>query len=383
MVKWEKETAYTGDNLYFDWVTSWLNPVANVAAAPAPSDVAAANHVLVKRERRRLTNRRIPQQALPETAGADQQPSETAAVFLAIPGNAAADQQRSDQQRSDTPAAAQAASETAAAGQLLSENAAAAELPIHTDSEPVHTASAPSESLASVEDSDGLQGSAVSTADLDCGLDKIYIMGCAGKESSMNVVSSDEPTADEAILRDIYDHHIVDGKSGQNERGATVMMQSIPYRLQVEPDLLDLLRQTCEMDHVEYIYIPTCTEGINCRSGASRNKGYCFVHFSVAATAEEFASRTHGHVFPSAPGEKRVITSMAKFQGLYTNLMNVLEIHAKKWRPKNGFAHIRTSKGELVCVGLLPLRNLVKRRATRPNNCQVGKQKYRFAQSAS
>ena len=174
----------------------------------------------------------------------------------------------------------------------------------------------------------------------------------------MTAVSSDE-----SILQDIYDHRIVGGKSGQNERGATVMMQSIPYQLQVEPDLLDLLRQTCEMDHVEYIYIPTCTEGINCRSGASRNKGYCFVHFSVAATAQEFASRTHGHVFPCAPGEKRVlINSMAKFQGLYTNLMNVLEIHAKKWRPKNGFAHIRTSKGELVCVGLLPLRNLVKRR---------------------
>ena len=47
-----------------------------------------------------------------------------------------------DQQRSDTPAAAQAALEAAAAGQLLSEDAAAAELPIHTDSEPVHTASA-------------------------------------------------------------------------------------------------------------------------------------------------------------------------------------------------------------------------------------------------
>ena len=170
----------------------------------------------------------------------------------------------------------------------------------------------------------------------------------------MTAVSSDE-----SILQDIYDHRIVGGKSGQNERGATVMMQSIPYQLQVEPDLLDLLRQTCEMDHVEYIYIPTCTGLTGCQS---RNKGYCFIHFSVAATAQEFASRTHGHVFPCAPGEKRVINSMAKFQGLYTNLMNVLEIHAKKWRPKNGFAHIRTSKGELVCVGLLPLRNLVKRR---------------------
>ena len=296
----------------------------------------------------------------PENLAAGQQASETAAVVLAIPENAAADQQRLAffaLMVSDTPAGAQAALETAAAGQLLSEDAAAAELPIHTDSEPVHTASAPSEYMASVEHFEGPLGAPISTADLDCGLDKIYIMDCANKESSMTAVSSDE-----SILQDIYDHRIVGGKSGQNERGATVMMQSIP-QLQVEPDLLDLLRQTCEMDHVEYIYIPTCTEGISCRTGRSRNKGYCFVHFSVAATAQEFASRTHGHVFPCAPGEKRVlINSMAKFQGLYTNLMNVLEIHAKKWRPKNGFAHIRTSKGELVCVGLLPLRNLVKRR---------------------
>ena len=75
MVKWEKETAYTGDNLYFDWVTSWLNPVPNVAAAQAPSDVAAANQVPVQRARQRLTNRRLPQQTLPETAAADQQAS--------------------------------------------------------------------------------------------------------------------------------------------------------------------------------------------------------------------------------------------------------------------------------------------------------------------
>ena len=45
--------------------------------------------------------------------------------------------------------------------------------------------------------------------------------------------------------------------------------------------------------------------------------------------------------------------------------MNVLEIHAKKWRPKNGFAHIRTSQGDLVCVGLLPLRTLLKQGAER------------------
>ena len=55
MVKWEKETAYTGDNLYFDWVTSWLNPVPNVAAAQAPSDVAAANQVLGQKQGIRIS----------------------------------------------------------------------------------------------------------------------------------------------------------------------------------------------------------------------------------------------------------------------------------------------------------------------------------------
>ena len=148
------------------------------------------------------------------------------------------------------------------------------------------------------------------------------------------------------------------------------MLRDIPYRLQVEPDLLDLLRQTCEMEHVDYIYLPMNIDmpvrnsDIRMRNSDNkmRNKGYCFIHFSVAATAQAFASRIYDH---AAFGGKHITICRAKFQGLGTNLMNLLDISSKKWRPKNGFAHIRGSKGDLVCVGLSPLRNLLKRDANR------------------
>jgi hypothetical protein len=248
------------------------------------------------------------------------------------------------------------------------------------DSEPAHSASGLSGSTAASEDSErplgdknlkkilkkvinktldktlNDTGAADATADLDCSSDKMYITDRANKEDSLHAVSSCD-----AILQDIYDQHLLNAKDGQNEHGVTLMMQNIPYRWTVEPDLLDLLRQTCEIEHVDYIYLPTTIEGISCRSAQTRNKGYCFIHFSVASTSQAFASQIHDHVFPASSGEKRVIITLAKFQGLRSNLMGVLDIHAKKWRPKDGFAYIRTSKEDLVCVGLLPLRKVVKR----------------------
>jgi hypothetical protein len=53
---------------------------------------------------------------------------------------------------------------------------------------------------------------------------------------------------------------------------------------------------------------------------------------------------------------------MAKFQGLSVNLNNLLDIHSKKWRPKNGIVYVRTDRG-LVSVRLLALRNLAKQYA--------------------
>jgi hypothetical protein len=51
---------------------------------------------------------------------------------------------------------------------------------------------------------------------------------------------------------------------------------------------------------------------------------------------------------------------LAKFQGLSLNLRNLLDIHSKKWRPKNGHAYIRLAGGKLAPYGLLRLRTLLK-----------------------
>jgi hypothetical protein len=187
-------------------------------------------------------------------------------------------------------------------------------------------------------------------------------------QSSPGIRSLRAVSVDESVLEDIYQLYLAVDPSSQIEQGVTIMLRDIPYRLQVEPDLFRILGETCELSHVSYIYLPMTIEGFSTRSNMqSRNKGYCFIHFSVEATAHTFASRVHEYVVPDVLAGKSMFAARAKFQGLSMNLINLLDIQSKKWRPKHGVAHIRTSTGELACVGLLPLRNLVKRRTVRPN----------------
>jgi hypothetical protein len=176
-------------------------------------------------------------------------------------------------------------------------------------------------------------------------------------------------TDDSALLEleDIYQTYLAAGANLQMDGGVTLMLRDIPYRLQVEPDLFHILRQTvADLDHVDYVYLPMTIEGVTTRANVQpRNKGYCFIHFSVKATADAFAARVQEYTIPASFGGKSMFASRAKFQGLSANLVNLLDIQSKKWRPKHGVAHIRASTGELVCVGLLPLRNLFKKRSMR------------------
>jgi hypothetical protein len=166
-------------------------------------------------------------------------------------------------------------------------------------------------------------------------------------------------------MEDIYHTYLASG-GNQTGAGVTIMLRDIPYRMQVEPDLFRILRQTADLNHVDYIYLPMTIEGVSTRSNVQpRNKGYCFIHFSVEATAHAFATRVQEYVIPDTFGGKTMFASRAKFQGLSMNLVNLLDVQSKKWRPKHGVAHIRDSTGELVCVGLLPLRNLFKKRSVR------------------
>ena len=112
------------------------------------------------------------------------------------------------------------------------------------------------------------------------------------------------------------------------------------------------------MDHVDYIYLPMTIGEVTTRSNATpKNKGYCFIHFSNSATADLFAARVQQY------GDKTMYATQAKFQGVVMNLVNLLDIQSKKWRPRHGVAHVRLSTGELACVQLRPLRNLFKQRS--------------------
>jgi RNA recognition motif-containing protein len=108
-----------------------------------------------------------------------------------------------------------------------------------------------------------------------------------------------------------------------------------------------------------------------------RNKGYCFIHFSDANMAQKFITEISDYNVSERPSvddsannaqneqeePKKMYAVFAKYQGLSTNLHNLLDIESKKWRPKNGFACVRTSSG-LSNISLLGLRILAKRHAT-------------------
>jgi hypothetical protein len=192
----------------------------------------------------------------------------------------------------------------------------------------------------------------------------LYLEDLPNSDPAAEYEASDSTEAGDAELK-IYEEYLANGKEQQEPTGVTIMLRDIPYRMRVEPHVFDLLQSTSDLSHVDYIYLPMT---INQCSDAVRNKGYCFIHFSNNDSAQRFVSRLEHYVLPRSmfPSARMMIAGMAKFQGLSLNLHNVLDIHSKKWRPKNGYAYIRCAGGELTSCALLRLRNLLKRRAAAP-----------------
>lgn len=162
----------------------------------------------------------------------------------------------------------------------------------------------------------------------------------------------------------VFDKYICKRTEGT---GVTIMLHDVPYRFQVDPDVFTMIKTIGNIDTVDYVYLPMAVDrpsAIQCR-----NKGYCFIHFRDPIAARAFAHDVYYYQVPDvqAPYEeerprqpgKGIFAVMAKFQGLSLNLNNLLDIHSKKWRPKNGVTYVRTDAG-LVAVGLLALRNLAK-----------------------
>jgi hypothetical protein len=174
--------------------------------------------------------------------------------------------------------------------------------------------------------------------------------------------NSESTVPDDLEIDKVYEEYLAEGTL--TDMGVTIMLRDIPYRMMVEPHIFDILKNTSDLNHVDYIYLPL-TEP----SSYARNKGYCFVHFWNKESAQLFASRLEHYVLPSVWGGKKMIASWAKFQGLGLNLQNVLDIHTKKWRPKKGYVYIRCAGGKLARYGLLRLRNFLRARGRRSSKC--------------
>jgi hypothetical protein len=160
----------------------------------------------------------------------------------------------------------------------------------------------------------------------------------------------------------VFDNYLVPSGQRSPKDGVTLMLHHIPYRFQVEPDIYQLLEDVSCLDSVDYIYLPMTIDGFSRTMAPTRNKGYCFVHFSRSEAAMVFENS----IARMSPGEdtlqgtfKSMHVSLAKFQGVSINLTELLDIRSKKWRPKHGAIYIRIGS-QLRAINLLALRNHLK-----------------------
>jgi hypothetical protein len=155
------------------------------------------------------------------------------------------------------------------------------------------------------------------------------------------------------------------------EDGVTLLVHDIPFGFGYRPHIVEMIDSLASIDSVDYIYLPMAVD--RGKANQFRNKGFCFIHFSDANMAQKFMDgiSNYSRVEQGSENEsankckgetarvKKLSAVFAKFQGMSTNLHNLLDVESKKWRPKNGFVLVRTDSG-LSNISLLELRGLAK-----------------------
>jgi RNA recognition motif-containing protein len=193
-------------------------------------------------------------------------------------------------------------------------------------------------------------------------------------QSSLSVEQNGDLNCDEKDLLYVFWKFIAT-ETPELEEGVTILVHDIPYGFKLKPDITEMIDSIASIDSVGYIYLPMAVD--RPKVNQFRNKGYCFIHFSDANIAQKFITEISDYNVSERPSvddsannaqneqeePKKMYAVFAKYQGLSTNLHNLLDIESKKWRPKNGFACVRTSSG-LSNISLLGLRILAKRHAT-------------------
>jgi hypothetical protein len=153
----------------------------------------------------------------------------------------------------------------------------------------------------------------------------------------------------------------------KNSAGCTLMVKDLRNKFSIE-DVLGVLDEL-GADHVDYVFLPLSVwetkksnrDQLKNRSNL-RNKAYCFVHFSDAAATEAFVDRLSRYELPTEARSdgvevrvKKMHASPASIQGIVPNLLQLMDMHSRKWHPRAGALVVRLGD-TLVPVHVAALR---------------------------
>jgi hypothetical protein len=182
-----------------------------------------------------------------------------------------------------------------------------------------------------------------------------------------SLISEHAEIGEEEDLMYVFQKFIA-SETPELEEGVTILVHDVPSGYRLSPDVTGMIESITSIDSVGYIYLPMAFD--RPKLNQFRNKGYCFIHFHDANMAEKFMNgiSNHGASQQSSADDglksedepRKMHAVFAKYQGVSTNLHNLLDIESKKWRPKNSHVCVKTNSG-LAKIPLLGLRTLTKR----------------------
>lgn len=152
-------------------------------------------------------------------------------------------------------------------------------------------------------------------------------------------------------------------------QGRTLMVHDLLNKFTID-DVLRILDEV-GATHVDYVFLPLSTWDTKKQETAARdrrktrNKAYCFVHFSDASAADHFTEAVPSHVFAEQQGDaggatrvKRMSATLAANQGVVGNLLRLVDLPNRKWHPRAGSLCVRVG-GVMQDVSVLPLREML------------------------
>jgi hypothetical protein len=178
--------------------------------------------------------------------------------------------------------------------------------------------------------------------------------------------------SDEDILQGVFSAYFenVDEEllyHGHYHVGRTLMVHDLRNKFSIE-DVLGIFDEL-GAENVDYVFLPLSVwetkKSKNREPRKTRNKAYCFVHFSDVASSEVFVDRLNRYELPKEPRsdgavirEKQMNASLAASQGVVPNLLRLMDIHNRKWHPRAGALALRLGD-ILVPVDVPALRKLL------------------------